>query len=123
MAIATSDAYMWCITYRDGTDVKEFDGPDSIGRGFAEVDHAKAKGLHLLPLRAGSMRSHVVAIPEDATPLFFRRRTLTLDLMNEGETKTGATVHCIGWKRGDQSLYLFIWEDGSSLLSEDLQAV
>lgn len=123
MAVLTTDAYMWCITYRDGTDAKEFDGPDTIGRGFAEVDHAQVKGLHLLPLRAGSMRSHVVAIPEDGTPLFFRRRTLSLDPMSDEDAKTQGTVHCIGWKRVDQAVYLFIWEDGSSLLTEDLQAV
>ena len=123
MAIATGDVYMWVVTYRDGTDVKEFDSPDSIGRGWAEVDHMKVKGLHLLPLHAGSMRSHVIAIPDDATPLFFRRRRAVFDLMSDEEGKPGGVAHCIGWKRVDQSVYLFIWEDGSSLLTEDLQAV
>ena len=123
MAIATSDAYMWVVTYQDGTDLKEFDSANQLGRGFAEVDHPKVKALHLLPVHAGSMRAHVVAIPDDATPQFFRRRTLTLDALGDDEARAGGTVHCIGWKRVDQSVYLFLWDDGSSLLTEDLQAV
>lgn len=112
------DAYTWGVLYTDDTCMAEYDREE--GRGFAEVDHARVKELLLLSVQ-GEI-SHVMRVPQDATPVFFRRRSIAINLMQE-ESSQRPTVHCIGWKRGNETVYLFISDDGSTLLTNDLQAV
>jgi hypothetical protein len=120
MAVVTKDAYTWLVIYPNGQELHEFDGPGTIGRGFAEVDSASVEKVALA--REGR-KPFVVTVPEGATPVFFRRRSTQLNLMTDNEEKRG-TVHCIGWKREEQAgVYLFVFEDGSCLLSDNLQAV
>jgi len=114
------DAYTWRATYRDGTQIHEFDDPESVGRGFAEVDLTQVSRLRLV-LPSG-IPAHIVTVPEGATPVFFRRRSLEINLVQE-ESSQRPSVHCIGWKRGGESVYLFVFENGDTLLSSDLQAV
>ncbi len=114
----TQDAYTWGAMYSDSTCIAEYDRPE--GRGFAEVDQIRVKELLLLHLAGGT--SHSVHIPQGATPVFFRRRSVTISPL-AGESTPRPTTHCIGWKRGDEAIYLFVFDDGSTLLSNDLQAV
>ncbi len=46
---------------------------------------------------------------------------MTLNL--ETSEETHKTAHCIGWKRGDEAIYLFVLSDGSTLLTDNLQAI
>jgi hypothetical protein len=78
-------------------------------------------GVLLLPLQ-GMGSSHRVDVPAGATPIFFRRRSVEINPL-QGETGNRTTTHCIGWKRGDEAVYLFVFDDGSTLLTNDLQAV
>jgi hypothetical protein len=112
------EAYTWGALYTDDTCIAEYDRKE--GRGFAEVDHARVKTLLLLSLQDGA--SHSVNIPQGATPVFFRRRSVEINPLAD-ESTPRPTVHCIGWKRDDKAVYLFISDDGSTLLSDDLQAV
>jgi len=116
------DVYTWHIIHCDDTETPEFDDARPDGRGFAEADIATAKILLLLP-REQCRRAHVVHIPPGAVPIFFRRRTVTINLNNDGEATPEPTVHCIGWRRGEKAVYLFVFDDDSSVLSTDLQAV
>lgn len=119
MAVAMNDAYSWLVIYQNGTEFHEFDEPGTIGRGFAEVDSTHVEKLALV---TGTFPAFVVNVPEEATPIFFRRRSISLNLIDESMTRQG-TVHCIGWKHEEKATYLFVFEDGSSLLTDDLQAV
>jgi hypothetical protein len=121
MAIHRNDAYTWCAIYQDGTTIQEFDETNSVGRGFAEVDSAQVKALELQPVDGQHLPSRHVALPAGATPVFFRRRKIELDPNSNEQMRS--TVHCIGWKRDDQAVYLFIHDDGSVLLTSDIQAV
>lgn len=112
------EAYTWGALYTDDTCIAEYDREE--GRGFAEVDQARVKTLLLLSLQDGA--SYSVNIPQDATPVFFRRRSIEIDPL-QGESSPRPTVHCIGWKSDDTATYLFILPDGSTLLTDDLQAV
>lgn len=118
MAIYVPDVYTWRVTYQDGSSLHEFDAVNTIGRGFAEVDSAKVKELKL----ASQNLTHSVEVPAGAEPVFFRRRRVAINLTDESTTPQ-PTVHCIGWKRGDEAVYLFVFDDGSTLLSDNLQAV
>lgn len=119
MAIATKDLYTWCAVYTDDTFIGEYHGrPD--GRGFAEVDKTRVKQFKLESSLA-HLRSHYVDVPHGAEPIFFRRRIVGVNSMT-GKSDV-ATIHSIGWKQDENACYLFIFEDGSSLLSTDLQAV
>lgn len=110
------DVYQWCILYRDDVLLHEEDAE----QGFASVKRNQVKLLTLIPLQG--VPPHHVNIPIGATPVFFRRRSIEVNLMQEQSTAR-PTVHCIGWKQGDTASYLFVFEDGSTLLSSDLQAV
>lgn len=107
------DVYTWAALYHDGSSIQEYDRPD--GHGFAVVDSAQVKRLTLV----SDSSSHSVTMPAGATPVFFRRRSIALQPGGDPIP----TVHCIGWKRDDSAVYLFIGEDGSTLLTDDLQAV
>lgn len=112
------EAYTWGALYTDDTCIAEYDREE--GRGFAEVDQARVKTLLLLSLQDGA--SHSVNIPQGATPVFFRRRSIEIDPL-QGESTQRPTIHCIGWKKGDEAIYLFVFDDGSTLLTDNLQAV
>jgi len=120
MSVYIQDLYTWSATYRDGTMLAEYDSENTIGRGFAEVEPALVKTLHLISTQ--DRLSHAVAIPEGATPVFFRRRKLILNPVEEEYAHAGG-ASCIGWKHGEQEVYLFVLDDGSTLLTSDLQAV
>lgn len=113
------DAYHWWAVYTDDSCIGELDRDE--GRGFAEVDQARVKTLVLLPCK-GDGPSHGVDIPQGAIPVFFRRRSVEINPL-AGENTPRPTTHCIGWKRGEQAVYLFVFDDGSTLLTSDLQAV
>ena len=115
----TQDFYTWSVLCADGTVLCEYDRPE--GRGFAEVASLPPVGLLLLPLQ-GIGPSHRVDVPQGATPVFFRRRSVTISPL-AGESAPRPTTHCIGWKHGDEAVYLFVFDDGSTLLTSDLQAV
>jgi hypothetical protein len=114
------DAYTWGAIYTDGSSIGEYDDPG--GLGFAAVDSTQVKRLGLLNASSPHLASHSVDIPPGATPIFFRRRSIELGPI-VGEEQGRSTVHCIGWKRGDEAVYLFVYDDGSTLLTNDLQAV
>ncbi len=112
-----TDCYIWQAIYHDGTVVGEYDILE--GRGFADVDCSRV--AKLLLLGANGNGAHVCAVPVDARPVFFRRRAISLN--EEQETRIWKTAHCIGWKRESDATYLFVFEDGSTLLSSEFQAV
>lgn len=116
MQTVKQDAYTWRAYY----------GP---GQGYLDEFHAVAgfasveSGCTALSLQNQETEAeHVVEIPSGATPVFFRRRSITVNLVDES-TESRQTMHCIGWKRDDNAVYLFIGEDGSTLLTDNLQAV
>lgn len=106
--------YKWCAIYRDNTTLHE----DDAEQGFASVKQDQVKIITLLPLDPSEMPHHV-SIPDGATPVCFRRHHV--------EFSTEATIyhppiHCIGWKQAEQAVYLFVFHDQSTLLTDDLQA-
>lgn len=111
------DTYTWRVTYHDGTQIHEFDEERLDGRGFLEVDQHQIKLVELISPNL----EHRVAIPEGATPVFFRRRSAIV--MQGSDTPDLSTKHCIGWNRSESSVYLFVLGDGSTLLTSDKQAV
>lgn len=114
MVERTAETYAWYAIYDEETGFHEFDVSS-----FADVDQARVKTLLLLQ---GTQVCHHVDIPQGATPVFFRRRSIEVNLVSE-QTGNHTTVHCIGWKRGDEAVYLFAFDDGSTYLTTDLQAV
>jgi hypothetical protein len=112
------DVYTWDACYTDGSFIAEDDREE--GRAFSEVDKGRVQALRLFHCKAGP--SHRVDVPRGAQPVFFRRRSITIDPL-QGESSPRPTVHCIGWKRGEEAVYLFVLDDGSTLLTDNLQAV
>lgn len=117
MITLAKDAYTWTAFYSTDSAVYELDRPE--GRGFAEVEKPLVKALGL---DSETLPCHRAIIPESAEPIFFRRRSVEIKLSDESQMPR-STIHCIGWRRDDLGVYLFVFEDGSCLLSNDLQAV
>lgn len=118
-AIYRQDAYQWHVTYVDGTSTSEYDDARPDGRGWAEREATPVRAI-TLTRREQAGETVSILIPDGVTPIFFRRRSIALQ---PGMQTPLPTVHCIGWKREDDAVYLFIGEDGSTLLTDDLQAV
>lgn len=117
MTKQVQEVYSWYVILEDEqhTRIDEHTVPS-----FADVLHEQIKSLCLLS-REDAL-SHRVFIPTGATPVFFRRRSLVLDPI-QGTEQGRKTTHCIGWKQGENAIYLFVSEDGSTLLTDNLQAV
>lgn len=109
--------YTWNAIYRDDTMMSEFDG--SRKRGFAEANNGQIKAIELKPLDGQSLPSHRVDIPAGAIPVCFRRYKGVDSITN----KPDCIVHCIGFQYMHDAFYLFVLDDGSTLLTSDLQAV
>lgn len=115
IAKPSTDAHTWCATYHNGALVPEYNDDRPDGRGFAEVDASQVKVLSL-------SSAHHVMIPDGAEPVFFRRRVIAVN-PNTDEQQTSTVAHCIGWKKSDDACYLFVFDNGSTILTTDLNAV
>lgn len=111
------ETYTWRAVYDDGSSFYQENAENS----FADVDLPRVTTLLLLSLTEPG-DSQRMDIPQGATPVFFRRRQLTVNIADETATQKHV-AHCIGWKRDDEAVYLFVFDDGSTLLTNDLQAV
>lgn len=117
---AVKEAFTWSVTYHNDSQVTEFDESRPDGRGFSEVDKPSIKALDLdTPELLGK---HRVLIPDGAEPVFFRRRRIELN-PNTEQQQAHPPTHCIGWKKGDEACYLFVLYDGSTLLTNELNAI
>ena len=120
------DAYTWSVAYHNGDVLHEYDENRPDGRGWAEIGFASVKTVMLATHEVD--RVHRVVVPADAQPLFFRRRYITINAAGE-QGDSGCLAHCIGWKRAgetpqdEQAVYLFVLDDGSTLLTDNLQAI
>lgn len=112
-------AYQWRATYTDGAYTDECDDARPDGRGWAEREERPVRTITLMQ---EGREVESMTIPDNAEPIFFRRRTIELRLDDEQATARPA-IHCIGWKQDEQAVYLFVMPDGSTLLTDDLQAV
>jgi hypothetical protein len=118
-----TDVFTWSVAYRNGDIVHEFDEERPDGRGWAEIGEKPVK-IVMLATQYGELdRIHHIAVPQDAQPVFFRRRYVTINAGEQESNSTGCLAHCIGWKRGDGAVYLFVLENGSTLLTDNLQAI
>lgn len=114
------DHYTWLVEYADGTLLAEYDDERPDGRGWLEVEQERVTTVFLLNPDPAVAVTHLVLVPQDAAPVFLRRRLIQFS--PEGEIAR-ATVHCIGWHAGEAGVYLFVFADGSSLVSSDIQAI
>lgn len=114
------DAYRWHVIYTDETYIDEYD--HAPGRGWGDVGDKPVRSVWLMRHDPNRADGHHVDVPGGAVPVFFRRRSIEINLLKEQEQRR-RTVHCIGWTRADTAVYLFVFEDGSTLLSDNLQAV
>jgi len=64
---------------------------------------------------------HEVQVPPRAQGVFFRRRSVVLNFEDDSVVNR-KPAHCIGWKLGEQAVYLFVRGNGTTLLSSELQA-
>jgi hypothetical protein len=110
------DVYTWRVVYEDGkTCINE-----NEDNSFADVDKMRAKTIILLSLLDES--SYRVDVPDGATVVFFRRRSVRINPIS-GESNFSATVHCVGWKNDEEAEYHFVFGDGSALVTSDFQAI
>lgn len=115
------DVYTWRATYQDGTSTNEYDEIRPDGRGWAEREAKEVATITLARVSDGTV-AQSIDVPDGAEPVFFRRRSVTFGPTDES-AQHGTLAHCIGWTRGDEAVYLFVRDDGTTLLSSDLQAV
>lgn len=111
------EAYQWYVALQQGDLlIPEYDEMFPQGRGFSDIT-APIKSVMLI----GEGGSHCCLIPQGANPVFFRRRALTL--VPGMKTQHIATAHCIGYEGEMGSSYLFVFEDNSTLLTHDRNAI
>jgi hypothetical protein len=114
--IDMSDLWQWRVTYGDGSILDEYDesGQD---HGWCEVLVESVVKVELLPQVAG-LSMHVLLIPQNRLPIFFRRRMIGVN--QDGSEGSRQTIHCLGFQG---HIYQFIFENGATLLTDDFNAV
>jgi hypothetical protein len=118
VSVNVQDIYTW-RAYYDNNATDYLDESHAVA-GFGSVDLARCTSITLI--NQANLTLYVVEVPAGAQAVFFRRRRVAISLSDES-CKPQGTVHCIGWKRSDEEVaYLFVYEDGSALLSNNLQA-
>ena len=101
----------------DGTAIEEHDVP----RGFIDVDATRVAAIDLIKSDDAQGLFFRVGMPPGVSAVFCRRRTL-IDILSPHPGS--ATIYCIGWrKEEDRAGYLFVFEDGSTYLTDDFYAV
>jgi hypothetical protein len=118
--INSTSAWTWVVVYNDGSMFAEF--MDDGDHGFLEVDQARVIAVTLVPLRENLSPLEVRIDPtKNQRAIFFSRHTID---------KTGDTtmlIHCIGRQETvagkNVSIYLFIDDSGTVLLTDDYKAV
>lgn len=110
-----SDLYSWGAYYGDVETLQEA----QASQGFASVDQSRITHIGLL---LGENVEHVVSVPVGAEAVFFRRRSIEFSLTGQNNQQN-AVIHCIGWRKAEQAVYLFVFGNGKTLLTDDLQAV
>ena len=116
-----SDRWTWTAHLVDGTAVAEYDDA-GVARGWAAVDGRAVRAIVLTPTAAGLPGPMVATVPEGATPVLFRRRTLTVQA-DGGAVVEQRTATCAGWEREGQGCYLVAFDDGAILLTADREGV
>ena len=121
MILKAKDAYTWQVTYTDGTSTSEYDAVRPDGRGWAEREVKLVQAIALVRVEDGREAASLT-IPSDAEPVFFRRRAVTCNPIDES-SQSGTLAHCMGWKHDNKAGYLFVFDSGETLFTDDLQAV
>jgi hypothetical protein len=107
--------YTWRACYGQ-SELDELDAP----HGFSNVDTSQVMHLDLLDQTGRAV--YVMQVPLGAQAIFRRRRQQAISAQSE-EVLSQQTIHIIGWQSPESAAYLFLFEDGSVLLSSDFQAV
>ena len=115
------DAYTWLVEYDDGTVFPELQ-EDGSPRPFGEVDIPRVKQLWVRPSNGTPLPPYGVTLQDEQRPVFFRRRGLTLRSAT-GEQVPEPEITVVGWEDGNVASYLFVFRDGSAVLSSDRNAV
>jgi hypothetical protein len=129
---APGEAFTWRAIYHSGEIVSEFeesrDGSiPQLGRGWAEVAAEQVRVVTLENPFLTPYFTQQVVIPEGARPVFFRRRRIEVNPAS-GESTPMPCIHCIGWVHEGGATdglgcYLFVFDDGSSILTSDLNGI
>lgn len=93
--MSETEDFMWIAHYHDGSHLPEIDGQTEYG--FADIDVTRLIAFELVPQRDG-LPHPVVDLGQDERPIFFRRRTISLDPVTETEAGR-STITVIGWQR------------------------
>ena len=106
-----SDVYTWIAHYGDGDHLAE-----TADRPWAEVDQDRLSVIELRPLVAG-FAPLALQVPAGAQGFFTRRRSLEIDL-GAGVEVGRQTITIIGYVADGRAMYLYIYPDGSQLLTD-----
>lgn len=111
-----TDRLLWRVRFADGSTFDEL-GPDGQARGWGQAMEQPSPPDYVDLVDTTGRTLYVVAC-QGRRPRFVRRRRLSVSLSG-GPSEKGPTVHILGW----EGAWLFVFEDGSHLLSGDFNAV
>lgn len=131
--IRVDTSYIWEAIYDDGqsslVEWERMENGEIIQHGFREIALEQTTGM-ILHAIGGREGQGAISVKIDATggmrPIFFRRHQSTLNF-ETGEVTKHEPIHVLGWQRTvhgtNVSSYVYIFPDGSLLLSDRHDAV
>ena len=115
------DLWLWRVYYRDGEILNEYD-ENGNARGWASVDLERGVDKIILVPSRDDLSMHALVVPPTAkAPVVFRRRTITIKTNPDDDTPIPdvPAITCAGW----EGAYIFLFHDGSFVLSDNRDAV
>lgn len=115
-ASETADAFAWIAHLDDGSTYSE-NGPDGAARGWASLPATRTVTAIALQPRQRGRRGLRIPVPAGSTPVFFRRRQVTLRL--DGGEQARRTTTVIGWASDVDARYWAIDDVGNVVTTTD----
>lgn len=120
-----TDTWLWKAWYSDDTYLDEYDETGQ-SRSFASIDQSRCVAIELCSQQIG-VQDIVLAIPVDARPIFFRRRSHVGSVDADGfHETTRLTSTVVGFQktingRNVKALTVFM-HDGSVFITDDSES-
>lgn len=117
-----AEDYIW-RAHLDDHVLDELDD-QGVARPFAAIDLSRLKALEIFS-QSDPARTYIVPIDGTMRPIFFRRRRIETTM--DGTDVGRSTVTCVGWQKTERGRniqsFLFLFADGSSVMTDDRNAV
>lgn len=111
---------MWSVTYADGRQFQECEGDCQFHRSSKDISLSDVCVIRWMNTAIGTA---MTIVPENTRAVFFRRHAKEIDPYGNKVIRQLPTIYCMGYESDTSTSYLFITDDGSVVMSSNINGV